>query len=261
VQTYVTNPLNDFRDGLAKVRGLVNNFLSYVNTVKQAHGAIVAGISELELAIDALSADANQLRLLPANLLEKSVAVIDSFNNTFSTARGRFEAMTNLANYVDPAGGRVQTAGDEADAKNQLALAMIFRGRPLAGAVRAANELEYGSTEEAFLIRDRLLARIDALSQTQVVRRVGEQDELVATFPVPFLESLADLRSSIVLRFPLFNGIASGAVERSYSQEKNSILALYEMTGSIQSIDFFLQDNQLIEGFIAPGRIVRASNV
>ena len=75
------------------------------------------------------------------------------------------------------------------------------------------------------------------------------------------LEILADLRSAVVLRFPAFNSATASAVEREFGQEENAIAALFEMTGNTETLDFFLTDNELFDGFVPAQRNVKAERL
>ena len=246
--------LNRPVSALQAVRDTINDKLSFINQIKQAQGAIVAGLSELELTVTTLGAAANRLRLLPGTLLGQIVSALDSFENAFSDARGRFDALIRLSGNDTTNVGEFISSGADQDARNQLALNVLFRARPLAGAIEAANGIEFRSREEAFRYRDQFLKQIDSLINSSVVLKGVE----VATLPLDFLEILEDLRSAVVLRFPAFNSVTSSTVERSFQGETNPLVALYEMLGSTAGLDFFLDDNAIFDGHIEAGKTVKA---
>ena len=140
------------------------------------------------------------------------------------------------------------------EATNQLVLGTHFRARPLAKAVMNANQMEFRSREEALAIRDAMLRSLDSLMETKVV----VQEQVLATLSFNMLNVLADLRSAICLRFPFFNSATATALEREFDEETNAIIALHEMVGNTDELDFFLTDNNLFDGFIPPGKPIRA---
>lgn len=243
--------------GIREIQGIrdsINNFLSFMDTIKQAQGVLLQGLSELELTIATLGSAANRLRLLPGTLLGQITDVLDSFENTFSTARGRFDALIALSGRREIITGEFRGSNADQEARNQLALSAMFRARPLAGALAAANTITFTSRAEAFRYRDQFLREIDSLINSQVVLKGVE----VATFPLDFLELLEDLRSAVILRFPIFNSVSSSPVEKKFDQETNAIVGLYEIFGSTNGLEFFLDDNQIFDGFISAGQTVMA---
>lgn len=239
---------------LQALRDTVNGFLSFVDTIKQGQGALLQGLSELELTIQSFGASANQLRLLPGAMIDGIVGVVDSLESSFSTASGRFVALITLSGKEEVNAPAFGSTSSEQDARNQMAVNMLFRVRPLAGAILAANEIEYRSRAEAFRYRDQFLKSIDSLMNTNITI----QDELVAALPLEVLEQLQDLRSLVVRRFPFFNSVAATAIEKEFKEEVNGVVALFQITKSTEGLDFFLQDNDIFDGFAMAGKPVRA---
>lgn len=242
---------------LQAIRDTINKKLSFLNTIKQAQGAITQALSELELTITSLGATANRIRLLPGSLLDGIVGAVDSLGESFSTAQGRVTALLTFSENDETTIPTFRGSSAEQDAVNQIALSTVFRTRPLAGALVSANEIEYRSEAEALAIRERFLKVIDSIMNQSVFI----QGELVASTPLEMLEILADLRSAVVLRFPAFNSATASAVEREFGQEENAIAALFEMTGNTETLDFFLTDNELFDGFVPAQRNVKAERL
>lgn len=239
---------------LDSIRETIGKKTSFIDGIRQARGAIVRGLSELQLSLTALEADANALRIGPENLSMKISAAVDSLELAFDRAEGRVDALLGTAENEETTESEFLISGAAQDANNQLAINLIFRLRSLAGAIQAANEIEFNSKARALEMRERLLRAVDSLYNASIIL----DGEVVATTPPDVQETLEDLRGAIVLRFPPYNSVTASEVERDFPVETNALVALYQLSGKVDGLDFFVTDNDLFDGFASPGKTVRA---
>lgn len=227
----------------------VGDTIDYFSFITGGFG--VAGIARLDRIIRELTNRSTRILLTPQRTRMLINNALDSLQSSITNSRIRFESFFGVAMESSVRMSEFPTSYSEESQKSQYAVNNIFKINSLAIAIDAANEIEFRSSNEQLVIRNRFLELITSIENSQLLTANGM---LLVDLDIELRKLLNVLKEILLLRFPPFN--ENQIVERVvvYDRTINAISALYEDAGNIDNLDLFITDNEINNPLFIPAR-------
>lgn len=218
--------------------------LASVNSaLDTAYGATLRGFAQVNVLpgiyadLSTLKGQAEQWLSLPATLGEKLSAQVEMIGDLFN-AEHAYSAGGAVAESVSAQPSNISTPAQAQATQNTVAVAQLMQRSGLVVAARAAGAISYASSNDALLVRDSLVDRLDAAAET-------------ASDEVYF--ALSNLRSVLVRDIGARAANLTRLIQYTPGQTLPAIVLAYRLYGDAERADEIVARNRVRHAGFVPG--------
>lgn len=218
--------------------------LASVNSaLDTAYGATLRGFAQVNVLpgiyadLSTLKGQAEQWLSLPATLGEKLSAQVEMIGDLFN-AEHAYSAGGAVAESVSAQPSNISTPAQAQATQNTVAVAQLMQRSGLVVAARAAGAISYASSNDALLVRDSLVDRLDAAAET-------------ASDEVYF--ALSNLRAVLVRDIGARAANLTRLIQYTPGQTLPAIVLAYKLYGDAERADEIVARNRVRHAGFVPG--------
>ncbi len=218
--------------------------LASVNSaLDTAYGATLRGFAQVNVLpgiyadLSTLKGQAEQWLSLPATLGEKLSAQVEMIGDLFN-AEHAYSAGGAVAESVSAQPSNISTPAQAQATQNAVAVAQLMQRSGLVVAARAAGAISYASSNDALLVRDSLVDRLDAAAE-------------IASDEVYF--ALSNLRAVLVRDIGARAANLTRLIQYTPGQTLPAIVLAYKLYGDAERADEIVARNRVRHAGFVPG--------
>lgn len=218
--------------------------LASVNSaLDTAYGATLRGFAQVNVLpgiyadLSTLKGQAEQWLSLPATLGEKLSAQVEMIGDLFNSEHA-YSAGGAVAESISAQPSNISTPAQAQATQNTVAVAQLMQRSGLVVAARAAGAISYASSNDALLVRDSLVDRLDVAAET-------------ASDEVYF--ALSNLRSVLVRDIGTRAANLTRLIQYTPGQTLPAIVLAYRLYGDAERADEIVARNRVRHAGFVPG--------